>query len=223
MPSAGLPTEVHEVHVGAEPDVVAQVPAHVIRIEVQHDVVAVPEPVIYVVIFEGSDTEEKAVELEAIPAAAVHAPDVAGSDAAPEASVLPRMVEMQPRVVRTHVVTDPAIILDVHVRRLGMPGPVTEHRRGGMVPHDVHGGRASGGNVSPADVMRRGARLGGAVLRGRGNDDRLAAGTLRDDYRCEYQRGQAHTKAYAMETNHANLLVSLTCSSYRTTRHAVPS
>lgn len=109
--------------VGAEADVIGQVPAVVIGILVDDDLVGVPEPIVAVIEVRGRDGEIKAAEPEALAIAAGDAPDVAAAEAAVEVAVLPRMIEMETGVIAAGIVADP-LAVGVDVRSFRMPLPV---------------------------------------------------------------------------------------------------
>lgn len=113
--------------VGPEPDVVSEVPAFMVRVFVDNDVVAVPEPVVAEADVVGGDAEVEAAEPEAIGATAAEMPDVATAEAAGEAAVFPGVVEMVMGVVATRVMADP-LAVRVDVRRVGMSRLVVEVR-----------------------------------------------------------------------------------------------
>ncbi len=120
-------SQVHDVDVGSQPHVVGQVPAGMVGIFIDDDVIAVPEPVAAEANVIRSDTEIEAAEPEAVGAASGEMPDVAAAEAAGKASVLPGMIEVVVGIVGTGVVADPfAVRMDV--RRVGMSGLVVEVR-----------------------------------------------------------------------------------------------
>jgi hypothetical protein len=47
----GLGSEIRYVDVCTQPDVVGEIPAVMVRVAIDHDVVAVPQPVIYKIVF----------------------------------------------------------------------------------------------------------------------------------------------------------------------------
>lgn len=108
--------EILNVAVGAEPDVVRQVPTNVIGIRVNDDVIGIPEPVAAGIIIIRSDTKEKAAEPEAISRPAGKPVDVAAADFTREMSMLPRVIQVVVRIVWTSVVTNPLIVIRVNVR-----------------------------------------------------------------------------------------------------------
>jgi hypothetical protein len=88
---------IHDVHIGAEPDVVSQVPAIVVGIFVNHDIVAIPKPVAAITDVEGAG----------------------------EVSMLPGMIEMIVDVGPAGVVADPLAVV-MNVGSIGMPRLVVE-------------------------------------------------------------------------------------------------
>src|ERR1035437_1299337 len=120
-PKCGLTAQVLDVDVGAQTDVIAEVPAVVVGIEIEHDVVVVPEPVADVAVLVGRNPEIETVDFESVASAAAHPPDLLSADPASEASVLPRMIETQAGIVAwDDIVSDPGIVCGVHVRGRGM-------------------------------------------------------------------------------------------------------
>ena len=111
--------------VGSQPHVVGQIPAIVIRIVVEDDVVIIPIPVIAIADVEGCDAEIVSAEPEAARTTAPKTPDMAASDGEREVAVLPGMVKMEAGVVASGVMSYPAVV-GMNVRGLGMAGLVTE-------------------------------------------------------------------------------------------------
>lgn len=119
--------------VGAEANVVGKVPAVVIGVFVDDDIVAIPEPVIAEADVVGSDAKVEAAEPETIGAAPAKVPDVPAPETAGEVPMFPGMVEMIVNVVTAGIVANPFAV-GVNVRRVGMASPVVKvrSRRGGM-------------------------------------------------------------------------------------------
>jgi len=92
----------------------------VIWVVVQHDVVAVPQPVVGVVVVIGSHAPVKAAEPEAVSAPAFDAINVIATNFAAETSVFPNVVLMIVGVVAAPVMTDPVIAFSMYVRGFGM-------------------------------------------------------------------------------------------------------
>ena len=110
--------------VGAEPCVVSEVPAGMVRIFVDDNLVGVPEPAVDVGKVVGGYAEVEASKPEAGWAAATQTPDVGGAKAAGEVSMLPGVVEMVVGVVATSVVSYPVVFIDVW--GVGMAGMIDE-------------------------------------------------------------------------------------------------
>ena len=117
--------EILDVDVGAEPGVVGQVPAVVVGIFVDDDGIAVPIPVVGVVVVVGSYAEIEAAEPKALAVSSTKVIDVAAAKAAGEAAVFPGMIEMIVRVAATGIMADPSAIV-VDVRRIRMTLPIAE-------------------------------------------------------------------------------------------------
>jgi hypothetical protein len=138
------------VNVGPEPDVVGEIPAHVVGIFVDHDLIAIPGPVAAEAEVDWSHTEVEAAEPEAAGATAAEVPDVAASEAAGEVAVFPGMIEMEPGSVVAVVVSDPgAVVMDMRSFRMSV-----NVGRFGMWRAAVTGRRAMPRDESPANVVR---------------------------------------------------------------------
>ena len=85
--------------IGSEAGVVGEIPAWVIGIVVQHDVIAVPQPIVGVVVVVRRDAPVKAAEPEAVAASAFDAINVVAANYAAEAAVFPGMVKMVMSIV----------------------------------------------------------------------------------------------------------------------------
>jgi hypothetical protein len=116
-------TEIHHMHVGAETNVIGQIPTRIVRVNVDNDVVGVPQPIRAVVNIVGRDAEEEPAELEARWAAACQAVDVTAADVSWEMAVLPRMVEV---IVRVRAAANPLAGAGMNVRCGGMVGLITK-------------------------------------------------------------------------------------------------
>jgi hypothetical protein len=115
-----LRTEILDVGIGSESGVIREIPARVIWIVVQHDVVGVPQPIAGVVVVVWRDAPVKTAEPETVPASAFEAINVVAANFTAESSVFPYMVLMVTLVIPAGVVTDPSIALGMHVRGFGM-------------------------------------------------------------------------------------------------------
>lgn len=113
-------SEILDVRVGPEARVVCEIPPGVIRVFVNHDVVAVPVPVRDDVIVVGSDVPIEVVEPKALPVSACKVEHVLRPEASGEASVRPRLIEVEMRIVGAAVVAYPSITARVDVRDVGV-------------------------------------------------------------------------------------------------------
>jgi putative intracellular protease/amidase len=139
------------VDVRTQSYVVGEVPAIVIRVFVDHDVVAVPEPVVAEAQVERGDAEVEASEPETAGAASGKVPDVASPEASGEVAVLPGMIEMKTGVVSSVLVPDPLPVV-VDVWGFGMAFMVAKSRMGSFMRRAVVCGWTVVGNVSAAYV-----------------------------------------------------------------------
>ena len=159
------------VDVGAEANVVGEVPTDVVGVFVDDDLVAVPEPTVAEADVIGSDAEIEATEPEAGRTAAGEMPDMAAAKAAGEMAMLPRMIEMIVRIVGAGVMANPLAVV-VYVRRFGMARliGVSGSFGGSAVRSSFRRRRATLRNVSVADVFgRRSRMLPASILRESGN------------------------------------------------------
>lgn len=133
--------------VGAQSRVVGEIPAVMVGIFVDYDLVAVPEPVRAQGQVKGGNAESEAAKPETVGPASCNAPDVAAAEAAGEAAMFPGMVEMEARIIAPVIMADPfTVVMDV--RSLWVPGFVTAGRSGWRA---VRSGRAVFWNVSATD------------------------------------------------------------------------
>jgi hypothetical protein len=120
-----LPSQVLHVGIGPKPDVIGEVPADVIGIVVDDDIVRIPEPAVTETNVVGSHGEEEASEPEAAGTSASEMPHMAATEATAEAAMLPGMIHVVMNVAAAGIVTDPFSTV-VDVRSVGMPSPVVE-------------------------------------------------------------------------------------------------
>jgi hypothetical protein len=111
------------VNVNPKPHVIGEVPADVIRILINHDLVRTPEPVIAKAIVVWGNAKVEAAKPEALPVPSFKPKDMVGTEAAREVSMLPRMIEMVVRIITTGVMPDP-LIARIDVRGVRVPGLV---------------------------------------------------------------------------------------------------
>jgi hypothetical protein len=114
------------VDVGSEARVIGEVVAGIVGIFVKDDVVAVPEPIVDKAYIRRSNAEVITIEPEAIWTASFKAPHVARTKFAGEMPVLPGTIKMVARIVPAFIVADPAIVVGVNVRSIGVSGMVIE-------------------------------------------------------------------------------------------------
>lgn len=148
--------EILDVAVGAEADVIDQVPAVVIGIVVDYDLVGGPIPVVTKAVVKGCHAEVEAAEPEAFAVAAFDVPLMAAADAACEAAMLPGMIEVIVRIIAPGIVADP-LIVGVNVRGLGVSFFVGIFRRflwGNVLRRAGWSGPASR-NMAVAHIVRR--------------------------------------------------------------------
>ena len=105
--------------VGSEPDVVGEVPADVIGIIVDDDVVRIPEPSVTETNVVGSYGEEETAEPETAGTTATEAPHMAAPETAGEATMLPGMIQMVMSVVAAGIMAYP-LSATIHVRSIGV-------------------------------------------------------------------------------------------------------
>jgi hypothetical protein len=110
---AQISAQIHDVHVGAEAWVVGEVPAGVVGVFVDDDVVGIPEPATHVGKVVRGDAPIPIVEAESIGTAAGEMPAMRRAEAAVPVAVLPGVVDVVVRVVGTAVVADPLVAVDV--------------------------------------------------------------------------------------------------------------
>src|SRR5258708_309991 len=105
--------------VGASSCVVSQIPTVVVRIVVDHDLVAIPKPVVGVSIVKWSHTEGKAAYPEALPVPALNPKDMAWAKAGRKASMLKRPVQVKAGIIPARIMTHPRAVR-VNVRSFRM-------------------------------------------------------------------------------------------------------
>ena len=80
------------MHVRPKPQVVGEIPAHVIGIFVDHDLIRIPQPVAAVSDINRSDAEVEATEPESPGSAASESPNVLGPKPGSEMPLFPGMI-----------------------------------------------------------------------------------------------------------------------------------
>jgi len=108
------------MNVSAEPYVIRQVPANMIGIVIDYDVVAVPQPVAAIADIDRRNAEVESAKPEATGTAAGQPPRMTLTDAAGKVPVLEGMIQVVARIVGAAIVADPFVAFRVYVWRFGM-------------------------------------------------------------------------------------------------------
>jgi hypothetical protein len=106
--------------IGSEPGVIREIPAWVIGVVVYHEVIAVPQPIVGVVVVVRRHAKVKAAEPEAVAASAFEAINVVSANFPAEMSVFKSPIEMVMSIVAAPVMTNPTITFRVNVRSFWM-------------------------------------------------------------------------------------------------------
>jgi hypothetical protein len=114
------------VNVSAQPRVVSQVPADIIGIRINHDVVPVPKPAVNIAQIIGGDAEKEAAKPEAVRAASLKPPYMMRAIGSGEASMLPGVIKMVVLIISALVVPHPLIVARMDVGRFGVTRVVVE-------------------------------------------------------------------------------------------------
>ena len=113
------------MHVRAQPDVIREIPANMVWIFIDHDVVAVPEPIAAIDNVVWGDAEEEASKPETARPAALNPEDMAFTKTAPETSVRPRVIKAVVGIISARIMSNP-LVVGVDVGHVGMSGLVFE-------------------------------------------------------------------------------------------------
>ena len=111
------------MNVGAQPHVERQIPADVVRVVVNHDLVIVPQPVVAEAVIIRGNAEIETAEPEAVASSTAQPPNVAAANSSRKVPVLPRVIEVVVGVPRTGFVSDPFAV-GVNVRSIRVPGRI---------------------------------------------------------------------------------------------------
>jgi hypothetical protein len=123
LPAGGsLGSQILHVNVGAEPDVVSQIPSDMIGVVVDDDLIRIPQPVAAEAKVVRRYAKVEAAKPESARSASRKAPNVAAANAAGKAAVFPRVVEMVMSIVATGVMPHPMVALRVDVRSVWVAG-----------------------------------------------------------------------------------------------------
>jgi len=121
-----LASEIHHVTISAQTDVVGKIPPDVIRIVVDHDIVAIPDPIAAVVNIIGRNGEEKSANIESVRPTAPQAPYMLRPNPGFEVAVFPGMIQVVMGIGATGVMSHPVVIFSVHVRSFRVVGLIVE-------------------------------------------------------------------------------------------------
>src|SRR5580692_228240 len=109
-------SHVHYMDVRPQPDVVSQIPAVVVGILVDHDIVGAPVPVVAVAEIILCNRKVEAAEPEAARASPFNAKRMSPPEAATKSSVFERMIDVVVRVVLPCIMSDPFVAAGMDVR-----------------------------------------------------------------------------------------------------------
>jgi len=94
----------------------------VVGVLVNHDIVAVPIPVIAIGKVKGRDAKVEAAKPEAPRIATLNSPPVSATETTGEAAMLPGMIDMEAGIVSSTFMSDPfAVVVDVWGFRVAFP------------------------------------------------------------------------------------------------------
>ena len=119
--------------VSPQPDVVGQIPANVIRVFIDYDLIGAPVPVVAVTHVVGRHAKIEAAKPEPARTASRKAPYMAFAKAATKVPMLPRMIEMVVRIIFARAVSNPGIVVCVNVRSFWVTRLIGESARCRMV------------------------------------------------------------------------------------------
>lgn len=120
-PLAGLLTsEIFDVSVGAEARVIREIPAVMIRVLIDHHLIATPIPFANDVVIVRGNVPVEIVEPEALPVASPEHKHVLRSEAAFEMPVRPGMIDLEVHVCAAAAMSHPLIVVGMHVRNFRM-------------------------------------------------------------------------------------------------------
>jgi hypothetical protein len=164
------------VHIRSQPDVIAQIPAVVIRILIDHELIGVPKPVVAETNIIVRHGKIETSEPKSAGTASVDPPHMSPAESTGKMSVFPGMIEMIVSVVPAGVMADPLVSSRMNVRSfrvpflicegtmlLGCTAPAAPLRRRARMR-----GWPPCGNVSSPDSAGRAASTASVLLRGRG-------------------------------------------------------
>ncbi len=117
--------EIVDVNIASQPNVVSKVPAHVIGVFIDHNLIGIPKPVVTKPHIVRGNAKVVTAEPEASRTAARQPPNMPSPESASKVPMLPGMIEMVVHVVPAGVMTDP-LAVRMHVRSVWVPSLVSE-------------------------------------------------------------------------------------------------
>lgn len=112
-----LAPQVHHVDVGAQSDVIGEIPTVMIGVVIEDDVIAVPVPIAGIGDIHRCDAEVEAAEPESPGPAAGEPPNVLGPKSGSEMPMFPGMIKLEARISASRVMSNPMAVL-MYVRCL---------------------------------------------------------------------------------------------------------
>ena len=143
--------EILYVRISTQPWIVCEIPANMVGVLVDNDLIAGPIPARNDVVIVRGDIPEETTKPEAFPVSAAEHENVLRAKSAAEASVRPRLIEVVMRIVGAAIMSHPLVVLGVDMRNIRMT----------LL---VHGNMVFGGG-RPASCRCRSARGRGTVGR----------------------------------------------------------
>ncbi len=117
------------MNVSAQTHVISEIPAIVVGVFIDDNVVPVPKPAATVVQIKRRDAEVEAAKPEAARTTSGETPMVTAAEAAGEAAMLPGVIEVEAGIIASGVVSNPLAVV-VDVRGLGMAFFIATSRSG---------------------------------------------------------------------------------------------
>ena len=147
------------MHVDTKPGVVGEIPAEVVGVIVDDDVIVIPIPAVYVSQVERGDAEEICAESEAVWTTTSQSPDVTRANSF-KVSMFPGAVKVKPGIAASGSVSNPFAIF-VDMRGFGVSFAVAIRRRGRRFPSTMAtiGRRSMLGHKSAADALASGCMM----------------------------------------------------------------
>ena len=153
-------SQILNVSVRAEPRVVYEIPANMVRVLVDHDLIASPVPPRDDVVIVRGDAPVEIAKPEAFPVSSRKHEYMLRSKATGEASVCPRPIEVVMRIVSATSMSDPLIVLGVNVWNIRMTflvhGNAVLGRSTGLLTscrgRSLRGSRTASRDVSSANL-----------------------------------------------------------------------